>query len=237
MIGGSLFRIGVGATPLAAAVDAASRLRHEPVSIRPHHLRHLDRRDGDEGHGCADLAYLRLPPRAAFQCAAELDVPRLLRLLHAADAASADDGAFALRRLFPLAGIHQHQRYHLCRYRPDHAEPGDELFLGGAAIVAEPWHHHRRASAGVFPGHPRHGADHARRFPLGVSRRGAGLGEFGARIHDACRPMPEFISPARAGKWRSKPRRRNRKRANLRARESPSPADKARRNPPGSPSA
>ena len=48
VVGGFLFRIGVGATPFLLAVAAPARIRHDALPVRADHLRRHRRRAGDE---------------------------------------------------------------------------------------------------------------------------------------------------------------------------------------------
>ena len=90
VIGGSLFRLGIGVAVVPAAADAAARLRLHAARIRAAHLHGRGRRLHDEVGRRAHHPPLRLPPRADRQCADQLRLHGGLRGLHAGDAVRRD---------------------------------------------------------------------------------------------------------------------------------------------------
>ncbi len=134
IVGGFLFRIGIGALPFLLPLLLQIGFRSDAVPIRPHHLHHRARLDVHEGRGGRRAQSLRLPQCADLQCADQQRIPRRLRRLPAGRALCGNDRDPAVRRLFPLAAIHQHQHDCLC---------------GGRTAADQPRHHDGRCCATI----------------------------------------------------------------------------------------
>ena len=89
VVGGFIFRMGIGALPFLLPLAVAGRIRPHAVRIRFAHLRRRRRRAPDEVHRFDGAALVRLPPDADRQRPHFGGVSRRLRAVHAVDAALA----------------------------------------------------------------------------------------------------------------------------------------------------
>ena len=123
IIGGFLFRLGIGALPFLLPLLMQVGLRPVAVPVRPGDVFLRRRRHGHEDAGRAHHPHLRLPQHDDGQCRRQLGFPRRLRPVHGDDAAAADLHHSGGRRLLPLAAIHRDQHGGLCRGRAGADEP------------------------------------------------------------------------------------------------------------------
>ena len=82
IVGGFVFRSGIGAMPFLLPLPAAARLRPHRVPVRPDHAVERGRRHGHEDGDPDHPAALRLPPRADGERADQRGAGRGLRDVH-----------------------------------------------------------------------------------------------------------------------------------------------------------
>ena len=185
VLGGFVFRIGVGALPFllplllqlgfhmtpfesglitfSTALGAMSMKAVVPYILRQYRVSH------DPGR----------------QRGAQCRLPRRLRCLPARYPGGDHDGGAGDRRLLPLARVHLHQHHRLCGDRPAPHEPGDVAGQRRPAALDVDRHRHRcpggRADDAVL--RPRR--DHGGELPARVPVRGGGVGVGDLRVHAA----------------------------------------------------
>src|SRR5215216_3954309 len=136
IIGGFLFRLGIGALPFLLPL-----LMQEGFGLTPFQSGLVTclgrRRHGNEDARRAHHPRLRLPLHDDGQRRRQRGFPRRLRPVHGDDAAAADLHHPGGRRLFPFAAVHRDQHRGLCR---------------GRAVADEPRHHagQRQSATGDF---------------------------------------------------------------------------------------
>ena len=145
IVGGFLFRLGVGALPFLLPLLLQIGFQPDAVSIRPDHLYQRARLDVHEGGRRQRAQAARLSQRAALQQPDQQRLSRRLRDFRARHAVLGDDRDPVVRRLFPLAAIHQHQHHRLCRDRSAALEPRHRAHRRRPAIVALDRRRRRRA--------------------------------------------------------------------------------------------
>ncbi len=127
VIGGLLFRIGIGAMPFLLPLLLQVGFGLTPFEVRLAHVRDRCRGAHDEVHRVDGAALVRLPPDAGVQLPDFGGVPRRLRAVHALDATLAAAAHAAHRRILPLAPIHRVECDQLCRRELAADEPGHQL--------------------------------------------------------------------------------------------------------------
>jgi len=105
IIGGFLFRLGIGALPFLLPLLMQEGFRADAVPVRPRYVCLGRRRHGDEDAGRAHHPRLRLPQHDDRQRCRQRGFPRRLRPVHGDDAAIADLYHLGGRRLLPFAAV------------------------------------------------------------------------------------------------------------------------------------
>ena len=197
IIGGFLFRLGIGALPFLLPLLMQVGFGLSPFQSGLVTFASARRRHGHEDAGRAHHPHLRLPQHDDGQRGRQFGLPRRLRAVHGDDAAAADLHHPGGRRLLPLAAVHRDQHGRLCR---------------GRAGADEPRHHAgqrqpatgdlgRRRRRRVLGGNRRCGCSHAhradrRRVRAGLPRGRADLGGLGlVLLADARRCRPRNLRP------------------------------------------
>ena len=139
IIGGSNFRIGIGAIPFLLPLMLQLGFGLNPFQSGLDHLRHRGRRPLLEVHRAVGVPQLRLPQRADHRRLrlGAASSPRQLPL-HPDDAEARDHGLPAPRRRAALDLLHRGQRHGLLRHRRARPEPGHRDQLGGPAESRSP---------------------------------------------------------------------------------------------------
>ena len=168
---GSLFRIGVGATPFLLPLLLQLGFGLEPPAIRAPDLRNGGGRHVHEDVDGEDPEALGLPPRVDGQRAPCRGKRGGVRVVQHLDAARRDRYRPARVGMPALAPVHGAAGVVVRRYDPREHEPGDEHRQHGAAAGAKPRHRRRRLRARVVEPRPGARIDRRRGFSAGVHRR------------------------------------------------------------------
>ena len=136
IVGGFLFRLGVGALPFLLPLLLQIGFKLTPFQSGLITFCSALGALAMKTAVTRILKPVRLPHRAQRQCPRQLRLPGGVRGIHPRHAVHRDDGDPAGRRLFPLAGIHQRQLDRLCGHRaaarrPRH-RPGERRPTAGA---------------------------------------------------------------------------------------------------------
>ncbi|MGY4332282.1 MFS family permease [Bradyrhizobium sp. LB7.2] len=123
ILGGFIFRLGIGALPFLLPLLMQIRLRPVAVQVRSRHVWLFARRHGHEGAGRTHHPRVRLPQADDGERTRQRGFPRRLCAVHGDDAAAHHHDHPGDRRLLPLAGIHRDQHGGLCRSRDCADEP------------------------------------------------------------------------------------------------------------------
>ena len=145
IVGGFLFRLGVGALPFLLPLLLQIGFDLTPFQSGLITFTSALGSMFMKAAVASVLKRLRLSQRAALQQPHQQRLPRRLRDFRARHAVLGDDRDPALRRLLPLAAIHQHQHHRLCRDRAAADEPRHRADRRRAAIVAVDRRRGRRA--------------------------------------------------------------------------------------------
>jgi EmrB/QacA subfamily drug resistance transporter len=113
--GGFLFRLGIGAWPFLMPLMLQLGLKMSPFQSGLITFARLVRRAADEACHRAFAQSVRLQEYSGAECGDQRRFPRRLRALQRHHAGLGHVRYSHPRRLFPLAGIHQHQYAGLCR--------------------------------------------------------------------------------------------------------------------------
>ena len=117
VVGGSLFRIGIGALSFLLPLMLQLGFDYTPLESGLLTFTAAVGAFTMKSFAARDHPPLRLPPRADRQRADQLRLHGGLRGLHAGDAVRRDGRGAADRRLLPLAAVHRHQHDRLCGCR------------------------------------------------------------------------------------------------------------------------
>ncbi|MEI9916009.1 MAG: hypothetical protein WDN29_09540 [Methylovirgula sp.] len=239
LTGGSLFRVGVGATPLLLPLMLQIGFGPQRVPIRQHDLHHVARRNGHENNGRTYPAHVRLPARSLVQFGSERHIlgcygfftpttPHLLMMGLLLFGGFFRSLEFTAINAITYADIDHNSMSRATSF----SSVVQQLSLSvGITIVAfvlqtsEAIHHTAHVTA----------AD----FRWAFSRHRFDLGKFGAGVPRATREC-RHRSRRVAAEKDSRPKRRNlrklkRRRASRAAAKSRSRGHKAQTNPPGLP--
>ena len=117
VIGGSLFRLGIGALSFLLPLMLQLGFDYTPLQSGLLTFTAAVGAFTMKSVAARDHPPLRLPPRADRERADQLGLHGGLRGLHAGHAVRRDGGGAADRRLLPLAAVHRHQHDRLCGRR------------------------------------------------------------------------------------------------------------------------
>jgi MFS family permease len=134
VLGGFLFRIGVGALPFLLPLLLQVGFRFTPIRIG--HLHSDAWRHRHEDLGRRNPPAVWFSHRAHRQCGAERAVHRSLRHVRGHDADRRDGRNPAGWRLLPLAAVHRRQRHSIRRGAGREDEPRNVAYGGRAAGLA-----------------------------------------------------------------------------------------------------